>query len=265
MSSTFDTLAATYDDDFTQSPIARWLRDKVHQQLSEMWQSGDHILELGCGTGEDALWLAEQGIHVTATDASVEMLQITQAKLSNQPHVQVKRLDFQQLPSNDFDAQYDGVLSDFGALNCVEDYTRLATWLALRTKPNAVLAFAIMAPYCLWETAWHGIHLNLRTAFRRWDGETDFDLGDNTPPIKIYYPRPKHIQQNFTPYFELHRLRPLGVFLPPSDVYPVIEKRPRVLKQLLRLEERWGQTKWLAIFADHYWIELKRTTNQVSE
>ena len=46
------------------------LRGRVWQTLERTFTPGQHILELACGTGEDALWLAQRGIQVTATDGS---------------------------------------------------------------------------------------------------------------------------------------------------------------------------------------------------
>ena len=175
----FDTLAPTYDDDFTNSAIGTHLRNRVHNRLLELWQSGDHILELGCGTGEDAHFLGSYGIHVTATDTSTQMLEIAKEKTAHLKHVQTQHLDLSQLPDDQFTAQYDGVLSNFGALNCIADWNPLAEWLSSRVKSNGTLAFAIMSPYCIWETLWHGLHFDFKTATRRWRSSADFTPNDN--------------------------------------------------------------------------------------
>ena len=76
----FDTFAPTYDNDFTQTRLGQMLRGRVWRTLERYFNPGDHILELACGTGEDALWLAGQGVAVTATDGSAVMIQTAQAK-----------------------------------------------------------------------------------------------------------------------------------------------------------------------------------------
>ncbi len=43
----------------------------------------DHILEIGCGTGKNTVWLVEKCNQLTAVDFSKEMLQIAQQKLKN--------------------------------------------------------------------------------------------------------------------------------------------------------------------------------------
>jgi len=54
----FDQLAADYDQRFTYSIIGRAQRDSILKILSNTFKANDNILELNCGTGEDAIFLA---------------------------------------------------------------------------------------------------------------------------------------------------------------------------------------------------------------
>jgi len=254
---TFDALAPTYDDDFTHSLIGTHLRERVHRRLLELWAPRDHVLELGCGTGEDAHFLGTARITVTATDVSPHMRQIVEGKTAGIEHVSVKPLDLNNLPTGQFQQAYDGVLSNFGALNCIDDWQPLAQWLSSRVKSGGTLAFAIMSPYCIWETLWHSVHLDLKTATRRWKNNATFAPDSNTA-ITVSYPSIRLITQDFAPHFERVCVQPLGLFLPPSDVYPVIEKHARLLKLLKSADDTLANASQLAIFADHYWIEFKR-------
>src|SRR5690242_10854701 len=78
--SPFDAMAADYDARFTQSRIGTLMRQAVWRRLDARFQPGDRILELNCGTGEDALHLAQRSIHVLATDLSATMVQAARAK-----------------------------------------------------------------------------------------------------------------------------------------------------------------------------------------
>lgn len=247
---TFDALAPTYDDEFTQTRIGRYLRGRVHRRLLTHVSPGAHLLELGCGTGEDALFLAERGLHITATDASPAMLNITREKTQHLKHVTVQPLDLAQ-PHLKTDTRFDGAFSNFGALNCLENWSPLATWLSERVQPGGVIAFGVMAPFCIWELLWHGLHGDTETALRRIRGSS---FGE----ITVTYPSVKRLSTDFAPYFERVHLMPLGLFLPPSDVFGVIEKRPRLLTLLTRLENLTAGSAPLANFADHYWIEFQR-------
>lgn len=252
----FDSLAPTYDNRFTYTAIGRYLRGRVHRRLERHFLPGDYVLELGCGTGADALTLAERGVHVTATDSSPAMLAIARAKTGDNPLVTVQEFDLHHvgtrravsLPST----IYDGAFANFGPLNVLADWRPLAEWLAERIRPGGILGFGVMGPLCLWEIGWHGLHGDFQTALRRPKGQADFQ------GTAVYYPSPARLSRDFAPWFRLTHLEPLGLFLPPSDAFTVVEKRPRLLKRLTALEDRGARYAFLARFADHYWIEFER-------
>jgi len=252
----FDSLAANYDAAFTTSPIAAYLRQQIHNRLLNHFKSGDHLLELGCGTGEDARFLGERGIHITGTDVSREMLVTAAEKNAHLPHVHFQYLDLNQ-PYLEQNVIFDGVFSNFGPLNCIGEWKTLAAWLAHYIKPGGVAGFALMSRYCLWEMGWHSLHGDFNTAFRRLNGHANFQSSDDDS-LTIYYPSVKRFADDFKHYFRKVYLQPLGLFLPPSDSYPVLEKRSNWLKRLIGLEKRFGKIPQLANLADHYWIEFER-------
>jgi hypothetical protein len=208
------------------------------------------------------------------------MLEMARAKTAGNPLVRVEKLDLNALNprhplpqregekdkgskhSDDLQSilstEFNGVFANFGVLNCVNDWRPLATWLAERVQPGGVIAFGIMSPLCLWEMAWHGLHGNFRTATRRLRKTTTFQPDSTSEAISIAYPSIHRLTRDFAPYFKRGLVEGLGLFLPPSDVYGVIEKRPRLLKRLTWLEARVAPLPLFAAFADHYWIEFVR-------
>lgn len=254
---TFDPLAPSYDKDFTHTRTAAFLRAQVHARLMQNFNAGDQVLELGCGTGEDALYLVQRGIHITATDTSEAMLATARAKVGDHPLVSLAEVDLQNLP-NSLEQQFDGAFSNFGPLNVLADWQPLAKWLSQRIKVGGVAAFGVMSPFCAWEMAWHGLHGDFPTATRRLRKKSSFRADDSAKAIDIYYPTIRRLTRDFAPYFRRVHVRGLGLFLPPSDVYGVVEKRPRLFNTLLVLEKRFAPIPALALFADHYWIEFQR-------
>jgi SAM-dependent methyltransferase len=257
--SAFDVLAPDYDDAFTHSTIGSALRQRVHHRLLSHFHAGDHVLELGCGTGEDARTLSQHGIQITATDASAGMLEVARRKNADQPLIRFAPLDLQQpaLPHHS-ENPFDGVFSNFGALNCLPSRRPLAAWLADRIRPGGVAAFGIMAPCCLWEIIWHSLHLDGQIAFRRLRGSASFLPAGAPQALSITYPSVSTLTAEFSPWFERISIRPLGWLLPPTALYPVLEKRPRLLRLLTRWDEHSSSISALANLADHYWIELRR-------
>jgi SAM-dependent methyltransferase len=281
----FDLLASDYDETFSYTPIGRYLRGRVHSRLERLFRAGDHVLELGCGTGEDALRLAGRGVSVLATDASEAMLDIAQAKTADSGRVRVEKLDLRMLPvSGDTGSTpnpqpsalaFDGAFANFGPLNGLDDWRPLAAWLSARVKPGGMAAFGVMSPLCMWEMIWHGTHGDFKTAFRRWRKDTRFQPQKPSPPsplpqgegkssrfaaepFRVSYPTIRRLTRDFAPHFRRVHVEPLGLFLPPSDVFGGVEKRPGLLKVLMRLEDRFGRWGGLALLADHYWIEFER-------
>lgn len=250
----FDIAAQTYDSDFTDTKIGRYLRDRVWQRLDRLFQPGDTVLEIGCGTGEDAVHLAQRGVHVIATDVSPEMLNITAQKadeLQVSDLVEVRLLDLNDLPQ--WDLQVDGAYSNFGAVNCTADWAGLARFLADVIKPTRSVGFGVMPPFCAWETLWHGSHVDFSTATRRWNGHSVAVLADGSA-LDVYYPSVRKFVKAFGSAFQRNYVAGMGVFLPPSDAYGVVENRQN-LRQILTTLEQWF-ARHLAFCADHYWIEF---------
>ncbi|MGF1924262.1 MAG: class I SAM-dependent methyltransferase [Bacteroidia bacterium] len=97
-------------------PEIHWdskLYDQQHRFVSDygsdvlQWlapRPGEHILDVGCGTGALASQIAESGASVLGTDASAEM--IASAKISF-PNLNFEVVDASKLPYNgDFDAVF---------------------------------------------------------------------------------------------------------------------------------------------------------------
>jgi SAM-dependent methyltransferase len=252
----FDPLASQYDETFTETAIGRYLRARVQQRLERHFHAGDHVLELGCGTGEDALILAQRGVRVTATDASPAMLEIARQKTAGNSLVRVETLDLQMLRTRRAVSlpitNFDGAFANFGPLNILNDWRPLAEWLSEQVRPGGMVGFGLMGPLCLWEIAWHSLHGDFKTALRRLNGRADFE------GAPVYYPRPSRLSRDFAPWFRHVHIEPLGLFLPPSDAFGVVERRPRPHKNLTTLEDQAARFGLLAQFADHYWIDIER-------
>lgn len=256
----FDRIAAQYDTEATDALISRWVRGLVWERLARLYQPGDHVLEIGCGSGEDAVWLAGRGVYVTASDVSPAMLDETARKAQAAgvaDRIETRLLDLAAAATWDLpDHAFAGAYSNYGPLNCIDDWRALGATLARVVRPGGRLGFAVMGPFCLWETLWHGLHGHLRTAARRWRGQAVATIGGVSFPV--WYPTPARLRRDLGPGFRRVHLRGLGVFLPPSDVYGALARRVRLARLLLRLE-RLSAARWpFKYLADHYWMELAR-------
>jgi ubiquinone/menaquinone biosynthesis C-methylase UbiE len=256
----FDHIGARYDDEFTHTELSRWFRARVWERLGVLFQPGDHVIELGCGTGEDAVWLAQRGVRVLATDGSPAMLEATNAKATDAgvSHlIETRRLDFTEAAQWELPAQtFDGAYSNYGALNCAGDWRAVGGQIARAVKPGGQIGLGVMGPWCPWEVIWHGIHGNFRTATRRWRASTIAHLDGKY--FNVYYPTPGRLQRDFGANFRRSRLWGLGVFLPPSDLYQPVGRRRWLARPLLALERLTAPHWPFNYLGDHYWLELER-------
>jgi ubiquinone/menaquinone biosynthesis C-methylase UbiE len=152
----FDALAADYDTQFTHSRIGTLMRQAVWRRLDCRFRPGQRVLELNCGTGEDAVHLGQHGVRVLATDLSREMVQMTRQKVARAgltATVQVQQLALEHLHALDT-PPFDGALSNFGGLNCVADLAGVGRALAARLHPGAVVLLCVMGPIVPWEWGW---------------------------------------------------------------------------------------------------------------
>jgi SAM-dependent methyltransferase len=258
----FDGAAAEYDSVFTRTLAGRWLRARVWERLEEHFRPGMRVLELGCGTGEDALWLARRGVRVLATDASAAMLAIAREKAARAglaDFIVFRTLDLAQLPEVDeIGTGFDGVLSDFGALNCIGDRRVPAEWLGRAVRPGGRAVLVVMGPWCPWEVAWHAAHGQLGIAFRRWRrGGVDAVVAGR--PVHVWYPSPGRLRRDLKPWWRLIGTHAVGALVPPPYLNGVVERRPRLFARLAALERRAGAHWPLNVLNDHYLIEFERS------
>ena len=244
---TFDALADTYDDTFTNSHIGQAMRNAVWRRLEQHFHPGDRIIELNCGTGTDAQWLTNRGCQVLATDISPEMV----ARTANRG-INTIILDAQNVRTLANEGPFDGALSNFGGLNCVEQIGAVAHGLWETIKPDGTAIVCIMGPAVPWEWAWYLAKGKPRQAFRRIRGKTTWR---NTT---IRYPTAKAAQTIFDPWFETTRTWALGTLIPPSYAEPLAKRAPWLIRILDRIERRIETTRLAVFFADHYVLELRR-------
>lgn len=268
----FDVLAAGYDRDFTHSLVGAAQRRVVWGVLDEHLRELGRpcsVLELNCGTGEDALHLARAGHRVVATDVSAEMLRVARDKFDRAglgALARTQRLDLQalargELPVQDLGGPFDLVLSNFGGLNCLSPGTlhALAAPLAACLKPQGRAIVIVMPRLCLWESAWALLHLQPRRAARRWrGGPVPARLGPGQPPLPVWYHGVGDMQRAFGDHFHRERVRPVGLAVPPSDLEPLARRAPRWLALMERLDRRWLTAAWGARLSDHALIQWRR-------
>jgi ubiquinone/menaquinone biosynthesis C-methylase UbiE len=248
----FDALATRYDQLWTHTAAGRAQRHVVWKVLEDLFRPGDHILDLGCGTGEDALWLARRRLNVHAVDAAPRMIQqVRERAAAERLSLETTVLPAEELRRLPGDTLFDGALADFGVLNCVEDVRALAMSLARLIRPGGKLVVVPMGRFCLWEALWYLSRLDPKRAFRRLRrGAVPTSLG-----FAVFYRSVAETARAHQPWFLLERWSGAGLLAPPSYV-----RLPEATVQGLARVDGWlGRWPLFRALADHRVLVFERT------
>jgi ubiquinone/menaquinone biosynthesis C-methylase UbiE len=255
----FDRVAATYDDLFTRTVIGQAQRKQVWKRLLHAFAPGDRILELNCGTGADATFLAARGRRILACDASAEMLKVANTRAQRE----AKGADvvFRHLSNEDlrllFRRQpFDGAYSNFSGLNCLSDLQPVARDLASLVRPDGHVLICLWSRVCVGELVWYLLHGQTQKAFRRFSGKAQAKVGGLT--ISVSYPTVGEVQRAFAPWFELEDRHAIGLFVPPSYVESWARKHSVMVGYLEKLDETFAEFPVLRDFGDHVLLEFTR-------
>jgi SAM-dependent methyltransferase len=130
--------------------IGLLFRHVVQARLEALFRRGDRVLDLGCGTGEDALTLAARGVRVVGIDASPERIARAREKASERG-LGPEDCRFDVLGTENVDAAgcaFDGAYSNSGALGGA-DLPRTGAALAAALRPGAAVVISLLGPWPL--------------------------------------------------------------------------------------------------------------------
>ena len=257
----FDRLAPTYDVDFTDSLIGRAQRNAVWKEMEQTFHSRDNILELNCGTGEDAFFLAGHGISVFACDASEQMIARAEQRLRQQSTplpVVFCHLATERLAELAPELQFDGVFSNFSGLNCTENLAAVASSLADLVKQRGSLLLCTSTRCCLMEMIYYLIRREPSKAFRRLKGYTQASLAGAT--LTVYYPTVREMRNAFRPHFQLKSVMGVGVCIPPSYLESWARHNSRTFDLLCRAETYFANLPFLRASGDHVLLRFEKVS-----
>ena len=258
--SAFDTIAAEYDRIFTNSAIGRAQRDAVWKVAASIFPPGSHILELNCGTGEDAFFLSRLGMSVYACDASEKMIAVAKRRqVREAPHSAV---EFNVLASENLDAlgvlpRFDCVFSNFGGLNCVTDISEVGRHLACLVRPGGVAVLSLCSRFCSWEIGWFLGHADFRSAFRRAKGTDTATLNGIT--VEVQYPTVRDVRDAMRHSFVLRSAQAIGLTVPPTYLETWASGHREILAIMRSIDSVASGWPILRVLGDHVLLTMERT------
>lgn len=259
----FESMASTYDRSFGENPIARALRQRVWDELFMRLPAGARVLDLGCGTGIDLTEMARRGYAAIGVDGSAAMLR--EAERKKTPAAD-GAIETRELDLNDGAARraflkaepFDAVLSNFGALNCIDDLGSLAGDLAEALPARAPVVVVILGKLCPWDIVYHMLRARPRRAFLRWSrGPVSVALAGRA--IRVRYHGPRALCRIFAPWFRCRRVEALGALLPPPYLARRLPSSPTLWESAARIEKPWAGCWPINRLGDHFLVVLERT------
>lgn len=256
----FGGQSAVFDEIYGDDTIIAYKRERVRRHVLKRINPGGSILELNCGTGEDAVFFAGKGYKVHATDISAGMLYQLVQKIGK--HKMNKKVSFElcsytNLADLKNKGPFDLIFSNFAGLNCTGELDRVLASLPQLLHPGGIITFVVLPKFCLWETSliFKG---KFRTAFRRFFSRRGRKARVEGTFFKCWYYNPSYITQKLKKEFDLVGLEGLCTIVPPSYIEGFAEKYPKAFRFLKKWENKL-KTKWpWRVMGDYYIISLRK-------
>jgi ubiquinone/menaquinone biosynthesis C-methylase UbiE len=258
--SAFSKQAPVFDQLYAADTIIRYKRKRVREHMAPFLPMQSTILELNAGTGEDAIYLAQQGHHVHATDISAGMQEILIKKIKEQ---QVDRLvthelcSFTELENLEQQGPYDHIFSNFAGLNCTNRLEKVLDSFSYLLKPGGTVTLVVLPKFCLWEflLLFKGM---FRTAFRRFSGRKGARAHIEGEYFRCWYYNPSFIREHLKDSFTVVKLEGLCTIVPPSYMENFASRHPGLYRFLEKKENRFKASWPWKLIGDYYIITLRK-------
>ena len=256
----FSKQSVVFDEIYLSDRIVAYKRERVRCHFQKYSKPNGSILELNSGTGEDAIYFAEKGYHVHATDISVGMQTILKQKVDHR-HLSEKISNeicsYTDLVSLKAKGPYDHIFSNFAGLNCTDQLDLVLASFAPLLHKNGIVTLVVLPEFCAWEFAllFKG---KWKTAFRRFAGKKGARSHIEGEFFTCWYYNPSYIIKQMAKDFTVLSVEGLCTMVPPSYISGFADKYPRVFNRLCSWEDKWG-SKWpWRSLGDYYIISLRK-------
>ena len=255
--SAFSDAAGSYDAGFSALPQTMRARARVLALMTEHFPPGSRILELGCGTGIDALALSERGCTVVATDPAAGMLAVARRRCAGHDDA----VSFVRMSAEHTgcfrEGSFDGILSDFGGLNCVEDLGPVLADAYFVLRDNGVFLLCLMNRFSFSETVAYLQRARFREAFRRWNARGVYvPVGKHS--VLVWYHSLRSIRRLIRGTFSISNVVGLNILTPPPAFTRWYDAHPHLSKALGAVEDAVDAVPLISSLGDHVAIVLTR-------
>ena len=175
---------------------------------------------MNSGTGQDAIWLAQQNCLVHATDIASGMLEVLQEKILEEgleSFVTSELCSFTDLKNLQQKGPYDMIFSNFAGLNCTDKLDEVLASFSPLLKSKGIVTLVLLPKFCLWEflLLFKG---KFKTATRRFFSGKGRNARVEDTYFKCWYYNPSFITERLNAEFKLLSIEGLCTIVPPSYI-----------------------------------------------
>jgi len=256
----FSKQAPVFDELYAGDTIIQYKRKRVRDHVLRYLKPNSHILELNAGTGDDAIFFAQRGHRVHATDISQVMQSMLKEKVKLhdlKSSISCELHSFNDLPHLFNRGPYDLIFSNFAGLNCTSRLEPVLHSFDSLLKPGGLVTLVILPKFCLWESLllFRG---KFKTAFRRFSGQKGTKAHIDGEYFRCWYYNPAFIKDALKDCFKVLSIEGLCTLVPPSYIEKFAERHPRSYHLLEKKENKWKSSwPWKSI-GDYYIITLQK-------
>ena len=222
VSRAYDSVGAELDAIVQRNPINAWMREASREVICRVIRPGATLLEIGCGTGADAIFFASKGHRVVAMDISPRMVELSRANVraagfEGKVVVHEGRLhDLSPSLAGGPDCPFGGAYANF-SLTYEQPVREVGDLLYPLLAPGSPFLFTLPNKLCFSEPLLFLGTLRPGRMLSRFEEPRWGTIRGESILARAY--SPSEVQVSLRGKFRVRGLRGVPVFLPPPNWY----------------------------------------------
>jgi ubiquinone/menaquinone biosynthesis C-methylase UbiE len=236
----FSSIYEQYEKLSTENYIDIARRKTIRTQVDLFLKPNDKILEINAGSGIDAVYFAQKGHQILATDISTGAENYINSKIKK---LGLNNLKFQKASfTNLLDlGKFNHIFSNYGGLNCIDNLDYVCKSFEELLHPKGYVTLVIMPPFYPWELA--TVLKGNKNAFRRFQKNGTIANVENHT-IKTFYYTPNQIKKSMGKNFKKIKTANIGTFYPSSH-YSFFDRYKSTITKLIKFDNWINQSPYM--------------------
>lgn len=254
----FSSIYEEYEAMSTSNFIDISRRNFIRKEVESYLKPSHSILEINAGSGIDAVYFAQKGFDILATDIATTSANYISDKIEL---LQLKNIAFQKCSFTDLNnlkkGKFDCIFSNYGGLNCIDNLKSVFNQFENLLNPNGYVSLVIMPPYYPIELL--TVLKGNRNAFRRLNKNGTIANVENQQ-IETFYYTPTQVKKSLGSKFKHIKTLNIGTFYPSSH-YKWAMNNKKIMNTLINFDQ-WVNKLPLPIkgIGDYFMITFQKTS-----